>query len=45
MRAPTIDERFVDFLEGPSLERWLAVREQLMSRSDFEPYSPAVAAA
>ena len=39
MRVPTIDERFVDFLEGPTLDRWLAVREQLLRQADFDPYS------
>jgi hypothetical protein len=40
MRVPTIDERFVKFLERPTRDRWLAVREALISRADFEPYSP-----
>ncbi len=38
MRVPTIDERFLEFTEKPSLMRWLAVREQLLGQPEFQPY-------
>jgi hypothetical protein len=41
MRVPTIDERFHDFLNDPATDCWLALRERLVSQTDFAPYSPA----
>jgi hypothetical protein len=39
MRVPTIDERFADFLQHPTHNRWLSLREQLISHADFAPHS------
>ena len=40
MRVATIDERYAAFIDCPALDRWRGVRERLVSRSDFDPYSP-----
>jgi hypothetical protein len=40
MRVPTIDERFGEFLDNPTLDCWLALRNRLVSRADFAPHSP-----
>lgn len=40
MRVPTIDERFADFLQHPTPDRWLSLREHLISRPDFAPHAP-----
>lgn len=39
MRTSTIDERFSDFLDDPCVERLIAVRDLILRRSDYAPYS------
>ena len=39
MRVPTLDERFVEFLESPSSDCWEFLRDRVFARSDFDPYA------
>ena len=39
MRSSTIDERFVAFVDEPSSERFLFVREQVIGDPLYDPYS------
>lgn len=42
MRSSTIDERFAAFVEEPSSERFLFVREQIIGDPLYDPYSDAL---
>jgi len=39
MRTSTIDERFEELLECPTADRCTAVRDLIVQRSDYDPYS------
>jgi hypothetical protein len=39
MRTSTIDERFSEFLENPTADRYWAVRELILERAEYNPYS------
>ena len=38
MRTSTIDERFSDFLEDPTADRLVAIREMVTRRVDYQPH-------
>lgn len=39
MRSSTIDERFLSFVEEPTLDNYLSVREPIVDHARYDPYS------
>jgi hypothetical protein len=40
MRSSTIEDRFRDYLEMPTVDKLFGVRELVLDHSDYDPYAP-----